>query len=72
MDRAMLAVDGNCGMALFGENLQDGEAEFVVVAPRPDEPRQEAEVRACWAALKRLRERLNRPDLSYYWYPCRP
>jgi ribonuclease HI len=72
MDRAILSVDGNAGCALLGENLQDGEAEFVVVAARHGEPRHEAEVRACWAAFKALKARLNRPDISYAWYPRRP
>lgn len=31
MDRAILSVDGNCGCALLGENLQEGEAEFVEI-----------------------------------------
>lgn len=32
IDRAELGVDGNCGFALLGENLQEGEAEFVEIA----------------------------------------
>ena len=27
-ERAELGIDGNCGFALLGENLQEGEAEF--------------------------------------------
>lgn len=71
MERAFLKVDGNCGCALLGANLQEGEAEFVEVAPRKDEPLHEAEVRACWAALKKLKERLGR-ELTYAWEPRRP
>lgn len=71
MERAILSVDGNCGCALLGEDLQVGEAEFVEVTPSKDEPLHEAQVRACWAALKKLKERLGRP-LTYAWYPRRP
>ncbi len=35
-DRAELGIDGNCGFALIGENLQEGEAEFVEI-PAVDE-----------------------------------
>lgn len=31
IERAELGVDGNCGFALLGENLQEGEAEFVEI-----------------------------------------
>jgi len=71
MERAILSVDGNAGCALLGENLQEGEAEFVVVAQRPGEHLYEAEVRACWAAFKNLRTRLGK-EMSYAWYPRRP
>lgn len=74
MKRAILSVDGNCGCALLGENLQEGEAEFVEIRPRSDEPLHEAEVRACWAAFNNLMKRLGltRDELSYAWYPRRP
>jgi len=71
MERAELSVDGNAGCALLGENLQEGEAEFVVVAQRPGEQLYEAEVRACWAAFQRLKARLGK-ELTYAWYPRRP
>jgi hypothetical protein len=29
--RAELGIDGNCGFALIGPNLQEGEAEFVEI-----------------------------------------
>lgn len=32
-DRAEFGIDGNCGFALLGENLQEGEAEFVEIEP---------------------------------------
>lgn len=70
MERAVLMVDGNCGCALLGENLQEGEAEFVEVAKRKDEYLCEAECRACWAAFQKLKTRLGR-DLTYAWGPPR-
>jgi len=30
--RAQLGIDGNCGFALLGPDLQEGEAEFVEIA----------------------------------------
>lgn len=72
VERAELSVDGNAGCALLGEDLQVGEAEFVVVEPRGGEPLHEAEIRACYQALKNLRSRLAKPLLSYAWYPRRP
>jgi len=72
MARAILSVDGNAGCALLGENLQEGEVEFVTVEQRPDELLYMAETRACFLALKALRARLGCPDLSYAWYPRRP
>ncbi len=71
LERAILSVDGNCGCALLGENLQVGEAEFVEVQKRPDEHETEAEVRACFQALNNLRTRLGK-DITYAWYPRRP
>lgn len=71
MERVVLSVDGNCGCALLGENLQEGEAEFVEVQQRKDEHLYEAEVRACWTAFKKLKKRLGRP-LTYAWHPRRP
>lgn len=32
MERAVIGVDGNCGFALLGENLQEGEVEFQMIA----------------------------------------
>lgn len=84
-ERAQLGIDGNCGFALLGENLQEGEAEFVEIEPvtvppaiaatRHEQFTQEdrlarehgAKLRACKIALQKLRARLGRPDLSYYF-----
>ena len=32
IERAELGVDGNCGFALLGEDIQSGECEFVEIA----------------------------------------
>lgn len=71
IERAVLSVDGNCGCALLGETLQEGEAEFVEVQKRPDEHLDDAEARACTQAYRKLCARLGR-QLSYAWYPRRP
>lgn len=71
LPRAVLSVDGNCGCALFGENLQEGEAECVEIIQRYGEPLHEAETRACWQAFQHLKARLAIP-LTYTWYPRRP
>jgi hypothetical protein len=66
---AELGVDGNCGFALLGDNLQDGEAEFVPIATTA--PEGTAEWRAAAAAsaetaYRRLRARLpDRPFRSF-------
>ena len=72
--RAELGVDGNAGFALIGNDLQDGEAEFVTI--ECDEPRWTAawEVAACRAAttaFERLKTRLGQ-NFSYYLGPSHP
>lgn len=89
-DRAELGIDGNCGFALLGPDLQEGEAEFVeiesvtvppdIAATRHEQFTHEelnnlefcAKLRAAKRALKKLRERLGRPDLSYYFGDSHP
>lgn len=69
-DRAELGIDGNCGFALLGQNIQDGEAEFAEI-PKWDN-RHHAELAACKQALRQLRDRLGRPELNYYFGPSHP
>lgn len=71
-DRAELGIDGNAGFALLGENIQEGECEFVTVEKGKDEPLHIAECRAATAAFNKLKDRLNRPSLSYYIGPSHP
>ena len=78
--RAELGIDGNCGFALIGANIQEGEAEFVeipsanvdanssFVRPKGDDA---AKLWACKEALRRLRTRLN-ANISYYFGPSHP
>lgn len=72
LPRATLCVDGDCGSALYGANIQEGECEFVKIEPRQDEPLHEAQIRACWEAFRRLKDRIGIPDLTYAWLGARP
>ena len=67
--RAELGVDGNCGFALCGPNLQAGEAEFVEITAPGD---TDEILRACKKALNKLRGRLNAPNMSYHFGPSHP
>ena len=75
MERAELGVDGNCGFALLGANLQEGEAEFVTI--QTDEPKwtsawHVAACRAASAAYRKLKKRLPDRQFSYYLGPSHP
>jgi len=64
-----LGIDGNCGYALLGNNLQEGEAEFVEVAnPGGYQDR----VFACKVALRQLRKKLGKPYLRYFFGESHP
>lgn len=66
-----LSMDGNCGCALLGENLQEGESEFVCVDDAPDiwtHP-QDKERWAIAQAYKRLCARLGTTFGYYMNYP---
>ena len=69
MERAELGIDGNCGFALLGESLQEGEAEFVEIASPGD---TSAQLTACKKALRALQARLGRTDFSYYFGRSHP
>lgn len=61
MRRAVLGIDGNCGYALIGVNLQEGEAEFVEIETEAERGTSEwnrAASIACSKAFLRLKERL--------------
>lgn len=67
VQRAELGVDGNCGYALLGNNLQEGEAEFETVVCQRDEPLHKAEDRASRIAYARLKARLD-PNNAFLTY----
>lgn len=67
MERARLGIDGNCGFALVGPNIQEGEAEFEEIRGtvlNPDPESIGAKLQAIDRAYMRLRNRLGRP-ISY-------
>lgn len=79
--RAELGIDGNCGFALIGVNIQEGEAEFVEIPTAKADPdssfmrpkgEDAAKLWACKEALRRLRTRLNLPNMSYYFGRSHP
>ena len=72
----ILSLDGNCACALLGENLQEGEAEFVEVTEADMAKNGEDAMRfpktihkAALLAYERLLERLGRDpySLPYQW-----
>ena len=68
-ERAELGVDGNCGFALLGSDIQMGEAEFVEVQnndPWRTRARAKAERRAATAAYRKLKARLPDRKFSYF------
>ena len=62
--RAKIGIDGNCGFALLGGDLQEGECEFVEA--EGEHPSTEQLQSCAKHALGILRERLALPKLSYY------
>lgn len=68
MERAELGIDGNCGFALIGPNLQEGEAEFEEIRAtelNPDPKSVGAQKQAIDRAYTRLKARIGRP-ISYF------
>lgn len=68
IERAELGIDGNCGFALLGENIQEGEAEFEEIRGtelNPDPNSEGAKLQAINRAYTRLKARLGRP-ISYF------
>ena len=70
--RAMLGVDGNCGFALLGEDIQSGEAEFVEIEDDGDNLASYNERLAAHRAFRRLKERLGKPNLLCWFGPSHP
>jgi hypothetical protein len=76
LERAELGVDGNCGFARLGPDLQEGEAEFVEIA-LPVEASKDpnryhhsewvsAAKTAATTAYRKLKARLADRQFSYY------
>lgn len=64
--RAKVGVDGNCGFALLGEDLQSGEAEFSEIEPATAKRSRYRQERAAWGrALSALEKRLGSGPLRY-------
>ena len=73
--RAELGIDGNCGFALLGENLQEGESEFeeiVSIHRVGSAPYDQDAMIAINKAYHRLKARLGLEHLSYYLGPSHP
>lgn len=65
-ERAELGIDGNCGFALLGPNIQEGEAEFEEFSGDLHTTEgAKAAKRAINRAYQRLKARINRP-ISYF------
>ena len=75
MERAELGVDGNCGFALLGENIQEGEVEFEPIenfGPHwHGEQCRQARL-AINRAHRRLKARLPDRVFSYFLGPSHP
>ena len=74
MERAELGIDGNCGFALLGENIQEGEAEFEEIRAtkeNPDPRSVGAQKQAINRAFTRLKTRIGR-QISYFLGPSHP
>jgi len=67
--RAQLGIDGNCGFALIGPDLQEGESVFVEILEGREPDNQ---LVACKEALKRLRLKVGYPELNFYFGPSHP
>lgn len=67
--RIELGIDGNCGYALLGEDIQCGECEFVEIIDTGDQVNDQ--LLACKRALNKLRSRLS-VDTSYYFGASHP
>lgn len=82
MERAELGIDGNCGFALLGADLQVGEAEFVEINLPAEASRYpnryhssewvSAAKRAATTAYRNLQTRLVDREFSYYLGPSHP
>ena len=76
LPRAELGVDGNCGFALLGDDLQSGEAEFDEIqmpleASKDPHKYHHADwcseaKRSATRAYRKLKDRLSPREISYF------
>jgi hypothetical protein len=69
--RASLGIAGNKAYAVFGPDLMEGEAEYVIVRRKAGEALHQAQRRAAHQALEKLEERMG-CELIYFWTPHPP
>jgi hypothetical protein len=75
MNRAELGIDGNCGFALLGPNIQEGECEFEPIKDFGPVWHTEQHRQARLAinrAHMRLKKRLAPKEFSYFLGPSYP
>ena len=65
-DRAELGVDGDCAFALLGSDIQSGECVFIKIPNFNKHTSWHQQVSCAKSALKILRDRLGKPELSYF------
>ena len=71
--RIEIGLDGNCGFALLGDDIQVGECEFVEIELESSGiPELDRELRAAKCALQRLRRRLGKPVHPWYFGTSHP
>jgi len=73
--RVELGIDGDCGFALLGENIQEGECEFEKINSTEPTWTLAYQIEAKLAinkAFKRLKERLGKDHMPYYISPSHP
>ena len=75
MPRAELAIDGNAGFALVGEDIQSGNAEFETINGYTGGPMNAEQYKEAKKAINRAFQRLKaryKGELSYYIGPSHP
>lgn len=70
MERAELGIDGNCGFALLGENIQEGDCEFVEIPTIKNFTEIDCQRIAARQAYLKLKER--HPEISYFFGKLHP
>ena len=69
--RAELGIDGDHAFALLGDNIQEGEVEFVAIPNWPTSTLAE-KLSAAKQAFLNLQRRLGRNDFSFFFGRSHP